>query len=37
MERFQWGGGRRNSGEKAQGRRSTIGRHEIDGERSKIV
>ena len=35
MEGFQWGGG--NRGKKVQGRRSIIGRHKIDGERSKMV
>ena len=31
MERFQWGGGRENRGEKVKGR-SIISRHKIDGE-----
>ena len=37
MDGFQWGGGREEWGEKVQGRRSIIGRHKIDGERSKMV
>ena len=37
MEGFQWGMGREEWGEKVQGRRSIIGRHKIDGERSKMV
>ena len=37
MEGFQWGGRGEEWGEKVQGRRSIIGRHRIDGERSKMV
>ena len=37
IEGFQWGGGREEWGEKVQGRRNIIGRHKIDGERSKMV
>ena len=38
MERFQWGGGREEWGGNVQGRRRRrIGRHKIDGERSKMV
>ena len=37
MEGFQWGGGREEQGENVQERRSIIGRHKIDGERSKMV
>ena len=38
MEGFQWGEGREEWGEgKVQGRRSIIGRHQVDGERSKTV
>ena len=34
---FSGEGEGRNRGEKAQGRGSIIGRHKIDGERSKMV
>ena len=37
MEGFQWGREGRNGGGKVQRRRSIIGRHKIDGERSKMV
>ena len=36
-ERFQWGGGREDWKEKVKGRRSVIGWHKIDRERSKMV
>ena len=35
--RISVGMGRRNRGQKVQGRRSIIGRHKIDRERSKMV
>ena len=34
---ISWEGEGRNKREKVQGRRSIIGRHKIEGERSKIV
>ena len=37
MEGFQWGRGGAEWGEKVPGIRSIIGRHKIDGERSKMV
>ena len=37
MEGYQQGGGRGRIREKVQGRRSIIGRHKIDAERSKMV
>ena len=37
MEGYQWLGGGLRGGEKVQGIRSIIGRHKIDGERSKMV
>ena len=36
MEGYQWGGMGENGG-KVQGIRSIIGRHKIDGERSRMV
>ena len=37
MEDYQQRGGSVRMEEKVQGRRSIIGRHKIDGERSKMV
>ena len=37
IEGYQWGRGLGREGEEVQGIRSILGRHKIDGERSKMV
>ena len=37
MEGYQQGGEEGRMGRKVQGIRNTVGRHKIDGERSKMV